>query len=99
VKCRGLAVLSHPGMLHHDVFQSVFADSVKNGLAGLEVYYPRHSPEQQKQLKDLAFANDLFVTGGSDFHGSIKPDIEIGNAGITEEEYSLFEESLQKKNK
>ncbi|MBS3780181.1 MAG: PHP domain-containing protein [Desulfovermiculus sp.] len=48
------------------------------GLDGLEVYYPDHSPEQTELYARLAQKLDLFISGGSDFHGRIKPDIRLG---------------------
>lgn len=93
-RCNGLPVLAHPAMLRGDLFHSVFAEALKHGLKGLEVYYPRHTREHKKYLKKLAGEHGLIVTGGSDFHGAIKPDIEIGSAGINEEEYEAFRKAL-----
>ena len=43
------------------------------GLAGLEAYHPAHTREQAACLVRLAEANDLIVTGGSDYHGPGHP--------------------------
>ena len=48
------------------------------GLKGLEVYYPDHTDEHIILFKDLAEKYGLFPTGGSDFHGENKPDVEMG---------------------
>jgi hypothetical protein len=48
------------------------------GLGGIEVHYSTHSPSQTAEYLDLAKQCDLLVTGGSDFHGVTKPDIEVG---------------------
>ena len=48
------------------------------GLVGLEVYHSEHPPELQAYYRQLADELDLMPTGGSDFHGSIKPDIDLG---------------------
>jgi 3',5'-nucleoside bisphosphate phosphatase len=72
---KGLAVLAHPYMLHNDAWISEFASY---GLAGLEVYYPEHSQSMVNFYLDLAKQMNLLVTGGSDFHGSAKPDIKLG---------------------
>ena len=76
-KSNGIAVLAHPGMLKHSIFQSVLYKSIKNGLQGIEVYYPRHTIKQSNYLKEIAKEYNLIITGGSDFHGVIKPDIDI----------------------
>lgn len=93
-QCNGLPVLAHPAMLRGDLFHSVFSEAMKHGLKGLEVYYPRHTREQKKHLKRLAGEHGLMITGGSDFHGAIKPDIEMGNAGLNREEFLAFREAL-----
>ena len=47
-------------------------------MQGLEVYYPEHSQSLVNFYLDMAKKLDLLVTGGSDFHGSAKPDIKLG---------------------
>jgi hypothetical protein len=66
----GLAVMAHPAesKLTHLIPQLVEA-----GLDGVEVYYPRHTPEQQAALLDMATRYNLLVTGGSDFHALDDP--------------------------
>lgn len=48
------------------------------GMEGLEVYHSSHNPCQTRKLQTLAQDLGLFPTGGSDFHGSNKPDISMG---------------------
>lgn len=48
------------------------------GLGGVEVYYSSHHRDQVQKLQKLCRAHHLLPTGGSDFHGSNKPDICIG---------------------
>lgn len=48
------------------------------GLLGLEVYHSSHNQNQSLRLLELAKAYGLLPTGGSDFHGANKPDIQIG---------------------
>lgn len=77
---KGIAVLAHPFLYSfseqelHQTIQSL----VKDDLDGLEVIYSTHTPKQEKLLRHLASHYGLLQTGGSDFHGHIKPDIDIG---------------------
>ena len=71
----GVAVLAHPYMLHND---ALIAEFVGFGLEGLEVYYPEHSQALVNFYLDLAKKLNLLVTGGTDFHGSAKPEIKLG---------------------
>ncbi|MDO4329485.1 MAG: PHP domain-containing protein [Lachnospiraceae bacterium] len=48
------------------------------GLQGLEVYHSSHNEGQIPRLQQLAKDYGLLPTGGSDFHGANKPDIQIG---------------------
>ena len=48
------------------------------GLAGMECYYGRYSPEDRAGLVELAGRHGLVATGGSDYHGTFKPDLEVG---------------------
>jgi len=45
---------------------------------GYECYYPTFSQDQIKFLTDYCKANNLFMSGGSDYHGKIKPQISLG---------------------
>jgi predicted metal-dependent phosphoesterase TrpH len=71
----GVAVLAHPYMLNNDALITEFAGY---GLEGIEVYYPEHSQAMVNFYLDLAKKLNLLVTGGTDFHGSAKPEIKLG---------------------
>lgn len=62
----GVAVYAHPGLALCD---HLIPQMVRSGLRGLEVYYPEHTPEQQRYYLELARQYNLLVTGGSDYHG------------------------------
>lgn len=47
------------------------------GIQGLECYYSRYSMEEIEYLIGVAKENNLLITGGSDFHGSNKKNINI----------------------
>ena len=71
----GLAVLAHPLQLEKSVdnFAHSLHQMCKMGLDGIEVYYPNHSRQFRKRLIALAEKESLLMTGGSDYHGSIRP--------------------------
>lgn len=77
----GLAVLAHParnGTLQRSALRAVVEQLVKSGMSGIEVHHSDHSAEDVSLLRELAMHFDLFITGGSDFHGANKPDIRLG---------------------
>jgi predicted metal-dependent phosphoesterase TrpH len=77
----GMAVISHPISLGFKLYTEI-ADEIialkKLGLEGIEVYYPSHSKNINDWLRKFVADNDLLITGGSDFHGAVKPDIQLG---------------------
>ena len=77
----GLAVLAHPYSLNEnepECLEKILRDLISYGLQGIETYYPRHTPQQTKAYLDLARKLDLLVSGGTDFHGSNKPEVQLG---------------------
>jgi len=75
----GVPVLAHPSWLDRSEGIVPLCKELKSaGLAGIEVHYSTHRPEQTSHYLNVAKQLDLLVTGGSDFHGVTKPDIEVG---------------------
>ncbi|MEW6735297.1 MAG: PHP domain-containing protein [Acidobacteriota bacterium] len=77
----GVAVLAHPYQLRtrdEAELNKIVASLKEAGLDGMEVIYSRHSATQIEQYQRLASHYELLITGGSDFHGITKPDIEVG---------------------
>ena len=50
-----------------------------HGLRGLECFHSSNNQDESGKLRKLAKKYSLAPTGGSDFHGAAKPDIEIGS--------------------
>lgn len=77
----GVPVLAHPIHYEDDLDLEGFANE---GIRGVEVYYSDHDDNYRKQLYDRARELDLLVTGGSDFHGDVKPEVQIGDIRLDE---------------
>lgn len=77
----GVTVLAHPFTLNqpqpHE-FDAVIGELKQRGLEGIEVHYPEHSEGQKKLYRDVAQQYGLLITGGSDFHGLTKDDVDLG---------------------
>lgn len=74
-------VLAHPHTLSLDSSAEVVSTLtglVKAGLVGIESHCPAYSPLEREGYLALAERFGLAPSGGSDFHGTFKPDIEIG---------------------
>jgi hypothetical protein len=75
----GVAVLAHPHQLglSFEEAERLIAELARAGLDGVEALYSRHSPRERSVYAEMASRLGLLVTGGSDYHGSYKPDIDI----------------------
>lgn len=92
----GLAVMAHPVLFSptpDDALEALLVTLKAMGLAGVEVYYPGQTDAQTAALEKLARRLGLLMTGGTDFHGDINPEIHMGKGlGDLEISYSLFEQ-------
>jgi 3',5'-nucleoside bisphosphate phosphatase len=78
---QGVPVLAHPftlGLHTSETLRPLLEELMALGLAGLECYYPEHSPVQEALYLSLARDLGLLITGGSDFHGDNKPEVSLG---------------------
>lgn len=76
----GVPVLAHP--LLYDLSSSelhTLVNHLRNcGLKGIETFYSSNINNDEAFVRGIANKYGLIMTGGSDFHGSNKPQIEIG---------------------
>jgi predicted metal-dependent phosphoesterase TrpH len=77
----GLPVLAHPirlGFRDPKPEEKFIADLRDAGLRGMEVFHSDHGPADMERYAALARKLNLAVSGGSDFHGEVKPQISLG---------------------
>ncbi len=76
----GLAVLAHPCLynLNRDELKQLVSEMKEAGLDGIEALYARNKDTDEEDFMQIAEDFNLFLSGGSDFHGDSKPDISIG---------------------
>lgn len=79
-KAGGKPVLAHPLLYKFSVTQlhDLITELKGYGLVGIEAMYSRNRGNDEAFVRKLARDFDLFITGGTDFHGANKPDLEIG---------------------
>jgi len=94
-EAKGVAVLAHPntlGVNGYAELEKLILQLVKEGLKGIEVYYPEHSPTEVSQYKTIADRYGLLSTGGTDYHGMEKNGLDIGvGRGEMKLPYSIVE--------
>lgn len=91
----GVVVLGHPntlGLIGSKELENLILDLLKEGLKGIEVFYPEHSSSDIAFYKALAEKHGLVVTGGTDYHGIEKESLDIGvGRGDMRLPYSIVE--------
>jgi predicted metal-dependent phosphoesterase TrpH len=96
----GIPVLAHPSLIPcraETDLDDLVAALCKIGLKGLEVYYTEHTPLAVNRYLALAEKFDLSITGGSDFHGQVNPNVQMGKGtGDLHVPYELFETLVSK---
>ena len=91
LKSRGVPVLAHPFYGNGD--QLILGEEMEQrlkklmgmGLEGVEAFYSGFTVKLRNIMLDMAAANGLYVTAGSDYHGKNKP-VRLGDTGLDEVE-------------
>lgn len=87
----GIPVLAHP---HNPGKDELIPQFIEEGLMGIEVYNPMHSPSISSRYEALALKYNLLITGGSDCHGQAKDEMQIGKIKLP---YPFVEELKKRK--
>lgn len=76
----GVPVLAHPPLYHmgRDRLDELVSSLKNAGLMGIEVLYSTYSGQDERDMLQLASKYDLLPSGGSDFHGANKPNLDLG---------------------
>jgi len=79
-EAKGVAVLAHPTWVKEsgEGLKACVTALKEAGLGGIEVHYSTHTKAQTSGYLELGRQLNLLITGGSDFHGTTKPDIGVG---------------------
>ena len=77
----GIPVLAHPirlGKVDRAEEERWISEITDSGLLGLEVFHSDHKQEDVERYQSYTRKFQLAQTGGSDYHGDNKPDIQLG---------------------
>lgn len=80
LRAGGVPILAHPVLYHMsdsrlEQLVSILKDA---GLAGIEAIYSTYNSAEERQMRRLADKYGLLISGGSDFHGTTKPNLDLG---------------------
>lgn len=78
-KAGGLSFLAHAYLykLSDKETKAMIQKLKGEGLDGIEVYHSSHNANQSSKLRAIASKEHMLISGGSDFHGDNKPDIDL----------------------
>lgn len=79
-KSGGVPVLAHPPLYHMggDRLDRLVSSLKTEGLMGVEAFYSTYTNQDVRDMLRLADKYDLLLSGGSDFHGTNKPGLDLG---------------------
>lgn len=79
-KAGGKSFLAHPYIYRVNNVLEMAQILINNyNIDGLECYYSLFTQQQTNDLVELCKKNKLYRSGGTDFHGDNKPNIQLGN--------------------
>ncbi len=90
----GIAILAHPLLYEHTLQETkiLMETVIHHGIEGFEAIYSSHSDSDEQLVRSFAKKHHLLITGGSDYHGSNKPLIQLGTGrGNLKIPYSILE--------
>lgn len=75
----GIPILAHPVLYHMSdaALEELVAQLKDAGLIGMECIYSSYSSSEERDMKRIADKFGLAYSGGSDFHGSAKPGLDL----------------------
>lgn len=83
----GLAIIAHP----HLISSKGLIDQLLNmNFDGIECYYGRFPPDRHERWLKIAKKKNWIITGGSDFHGEMRPHIALGCSWINAEAFDVL---------
>lgn len=98
----GIPILAHPPLYHmgKERLDSLVSSLKDAGLMGIEAFYSTYTNQDERDMINLAEKYNLLLSGGSDFHGANKPNLDLGvgygKLFVSEEVLMKLKEHMQK---
>ncbi len=89
----GIPVLAHPS---YYTSPELLQGLIRQGIMGIEAYYPEHSRGLIQHYRDVALEHHLVLTGGSDFHGPRTGRAALASVEVPEEVIEALEKCRDK---
>lgn len=87
-QANGLAVIAHPHLISET---SIMHQLLELKFDGIETYYANFPSDKNQRWMKIAKRKGWLMTGGSDFHGDVKPQIALGASWTPEETFRILQ--------
>lgn len=84
---KGFAIIAHPHLIEKT---SILRELLRMPFDGIEAYYAKMGPEKEAKYIKMAQERKWLITGGSDYHGLIKPHNPLGCSWVNDTTFYHF---------
>ncbi|MCR4652013.1 MAG: PHP domain-containing protein [Lachnospiraceae bacterium] len=98
-KAKGIPVLAHPLLykMSWDRIEELVDELIPEGLLAMEAVYSTNTSGDEARSRQFAADKGILISGGSDYHGVVKPDIDLGTGrGKLYVDEEILEKLLEK---
>lgn len=92
-KAGGLAIIAHPHLIEQ---VGIVKDLLEMPFDGIEGYYARFPASAHERWLKIGARKGWIITGGSDFHGTIKPNLPLGGSWVNAETFAILQKHFQR---
>lgn len=91
-KANAVAIIAHPHIINDN---RLINELLELPFDGIECYYARYPATSHDRWLKIATKHHWLITGGSDFHGAVKPNLPLGSSWIDQEHFTNLKNALQ----
>lgn len=91
-QAKGLAIIAHPHLINH---VKILKDLLEMNFDGIEGYYARFPRQAHERWVKIGARKGWIITGGSDFHGDLKPNLPLGSSWVNEDTFTILQQHFQ----
>ncbi len=91
-EAKGLAIIAHPHLVEPP---GILQQLLEMNFDGIECYYARFNMDKHKRWLKIAEKKNWMITGGSDFHGDIKPNLPLGCSFVDETLFKTLQDHFK----
>lgn len=92
----GLGVIAHPHLIDNS---KILRDLLDMPFDGIEGYYGHFPAQAHERWVKIGEYRKWLITGGSDFHGTIKPNLMLGSSWVNGNVFQILYQHFQEQQK